>query len=60
MKSIKNLKNGDIVFLKTGAMGIVSNILYNVFGDDEDAYEISFMNNKVAITRSKDFISCIW
>ena len=56
---MKKLNNGDIVFFKTGAMGIVSNILYNVFGDDEYAYEISFMNNKVAIARIKDFILCV-
>ena len=59
MKNITNLKNGDIVFLKTGAMGVISNILHNVFGDDESVYEISFINNKTSLKRSKDFLSCI-
>lgn len=55
MKNIKNLKYGDIVYLKTGAVGIISKILHDVFGDNENAYEISFLNNQTSIRRSKDF-----
>lgn len=59
MKNIKNLKYGDIVYLKTGAVGIISRILDDVFGDNESAYEIIFFNNQTSIRRSKDFIYCL-
>ena len=56
MKNIKKIKSGDIVYLKSGAFGVISKIFYNVFGDNENAYEISFLNNKTSINRSKDFV----
>ena len=59
MKSIKDLTNGDIVLLKTGAIGVVSKIIHSFFGDDEAVYEIQFFNNKTSIRRSKDFAKCI-
>ena len=40
MKNITNLKNGDIVFLKTGAMGVIS--LYRVI----DSYQKHTKNIK--------------
>lgn len=52
---MKQLKHGDIVVLKTGAMGVIQNVLYNVFGDSENAYEIGFIDNSTLIKRSKDF-----
>ncbi len=59
MKKIKDLTNGDIVLLKSGATGVISKILHNYFGDDEAVYEIRFFNNQTSIRRSKDFIECI-
>lgn len=52
---MKKLNNGDVVFLKSGAMGVISKILKNYFGDNEDIYEITFINNNTIFKRSKDF-----
>lgn len=59
MKNLEKLKSGDLVFLKTGAMGVIQEILHNVFGDNEHAYKISFINNQTTIKRSKDFLLSI-
>ena len=59
MTNVTNLKNGDIVFLKSGAMGVISKVFHNFFGDDESVYEVSFLNERTSIRRSKDFVSFI-
>lgn len=57
--NMKKLNNGDVVFLKSGAMGVISKILKNYFGDNEDIYEITFINNNTIFKRSKDFSTFI-
>lgn len=51
---MKNLKSGDLVYLKSGSIGIINRILNNFFGDDEDIYEVKFFNNKTLFKRYKD------
>lgn len=56
---MKKLNYGDIVFLKSGAMGVISKVIQNYLGDNEDIYEIKFFNNRTTLKRSKDFAKCI-
>ena len=53
-----NVKNGDLVYLKSGSVGIISRVLNNFFGDDEDIYEIKSFNNKIIFKRYKDIAQC--
>ena len=55
---MKKINSGDIVYLKSGGIGVISKILKNYFGDEEDIYEVTFINNRTIFKRSKDFSQC--
>lgn len=55
---MKNIKNGDLVYLKSGCVGVISKVLNNFFGDDEVVYEIQSFDKRTLFKRYKDIAKC--
>lgn len=52
---MRKVSKGDLVFFKSGETGIISKIFNNYFGDNEDIYEVRYLNNRISFNRFKDF-----